>query len=84
MEASLDHIDDELFANLVSRVSYLKMRREWERESGARRPSGAHATLGGKGGAFKIPSAQVKGETPGIVLSPLVSRVLQLLLISLH
>ena len=29
VEASLDHIDDELFANLVSRVSYLKMRREW-------------------------------------------------------
>ena len=32
IEDSLDHIDDELFANLVSRVSYLKMRREWDRE----------------------------------------------------
>lgn len=46
MEASLDHIDDELFANLVSRVSYLKMRREWERESGGKRigprPAPAH------------------------------------------
>ena len=29
VEDALDHIDDELFANLVSRVSYLKMRREW-------------------------------------------------------
>ena len=33
VEDSLDHIDDELFANLVSRVSYLKMRREWALEA---------------------------------------------------
>eukprot|EP00960_Hanusia_phi_P049000 759304-Hanusia_phi.AAC.1 len=33
VEDSLDHIDDELFANLLSRVSYLKMRREWAREN---------------------------------------------------
>ncbi len=33
VEDSLDHIDDKLFANLVSRVSYLKMRREWEKEN---------------------------------------------------
>ena len=64
VEASLDHIDDELFANLVSRVSYLKMRREWERESGARRTSGVPpAASGGKGGAVRMPSAQDERAT---------------------
>jgi hypothetical protein len=65
VEASLDHIDDELFANLVSRVSYLKMRREWERESGGRRASGVPppATPGGKGGAVRMPSAQDERAT---------------------
>lgn len=43
VEDSLDHIDDELFANLVSRVSYLKMRREWERENSKFGSAHAHA-----------------------------------------
>lgn len=72
VEDSLDHIDDELFANLVSRVSYLKMRREWALEAPSpntnTRALIASATAGGKedgSGIGKEDALQGAGERWG-------------------